>query len=606
VRFAINLIKPMLDGFMARLAMDPINWYVAPATSDSADFDRAELGTDVLRYYQDVLGLRWIDEELTRWATLTGECFVKVVWDPYRGSEFGRFAASELGLTPEDFRRKYAELEELHTGDLCISPVPIFNVCWGPQGCEWDEKDWLLEEHDRSIAYVLERYKIKLDDIEPEAGETANRYYLSQVDRPKGETVRVRTLWVRRVRGVKGLEQGRHVCVVGRNKVVVNEPNPYQHGEIPFVRNFLLRVPGEPRGETFATDLLAPQLRLNVTVSQLIENQELMANPRIYVQRGSMQNLHEMYGRPGGIFEYDGSLPTHVPGLEMGRGAYLAIDQTIKFMQDIVRLHDVSQAKNPPQVRAARSIERLQERDDMHLAFYAARRRDLWARVGQMALQTLAQYATEERWIKILGQEDVWRTRRFTGDMLTGLQSGPGVNYFDVRVRTSGLPMSRMSRIEMLMALIERGALQPATNPQDRELMIETMELGYARRSFDPTRQDREIQRRRNELMAQGGYEPPRDFEDPDTLQDELNRFRKSPAFESIDAVRQRAFEQYQQEVIKMVAARQLKKQALVEQGAAEARAELRQVTPLAQQTLAPPLPANPGLPGLNGNGRFS
>ena len=77
------------------------------------------------------------------------------------------------------------------------------------------------------------------------------------------------------------------------------------------------------------------------------------------------------------------------------------------------------------------------------------------AEIGSWSLRLLAKYATEERLIRIVGQDGEIEAKTFKGTELAG-KPQPGVNYFDVEVQmASRLPLSQAARREMIIQLAQ-------------------------------------------------------------------------------------------------------------------------------------------------------
>jgi len=399
------------------------------------------------------------------------------------------------------------------------------------------------------------------------------------------------------------LTKGFHAVQVG-SKVIRKGQIPYQHGRVPICYNKFADVSGTPRGHTPVTDLLPLQADINRNISQQAENRELMANPVWLAPHGSIVDINEWTDRPGGIRTYRGNKPELVAGAAMPDQVNTQVAQAVRFAQDLIGLRDVSQAKNPPNVRSGRAILALREADDERLGVYAEARREFFADIGRLTLQTISQYVTEERLIRIMGEEDEGRVRRFTGSMLTGQSTGPGANYFDVIVETAGLSQSPAARQENVAALAQQGFLRPE-DPDHERIVFEV--LGFqreARYGLDKKRDSRETQRRRNEIMLHGGYEPPNLWERHETLLEELQMFMEKilsrPGMD--EQARNRVvpiFKQYEEAVIKLMAVRTLRLEMLTKSAIQEFMQSQGAPRQLTGGPRAPQLALDQPVPGL-------
>lgn len=606
VRLTYNMMRGLVDGFAAKMALDNIQLRCEPATDDMADFDSAQVRTKLLQYYQemfdgpgDISGVGGLSDEIDQYAILTGEAYGKVVWDADKGPSIGEYGAEDFKMSEEDYQKEFGkEIEDLRKGDISVTNIPLFNLHWGPAGVSFDEAEYVLEVYERSVAAVMERYGLKADDVSVENDKAIRIWRAGQTgasgsmeSERSDDIVLVKELWVKPNKAIKGLERGRH-CVAVSNKLQVNIKNPYKHQAIPIVRYPLMTVPGEPRGDTFVTDMIPVQASINRTVSQMAENRELMANPVWLARLGVIADISEWTSQAGGIRTYEGGeKPSLEQGAAMPNAVMMQLANDLKFLQDIVGLRDVSQGKNPPGVRSGRGIALLKESDDERLGRMVKRRRNFWRRVGELILATLEQYATEDRKIRICGEESGSETITYTGEMLKGDgDEESGFGRFDVRVEARGMPRSYSAKLEQLDRALERQALNPAEIPEDREIVLDILELGKSRQPLSTRRRAREMQHVRNRKMAEGEDVRPDIREDLETMLKELSLFRHQPFFPDLaDDVKQR-FNQYEDEATALMALRPIQREQVIQQALIQAG------------VLPPQGQAGPPQPGLTAN----
>lgn len=571
-RLVFNFTKTLVDSFVAKLGNDRIVLEVDPATDDVADASVARIQNAVLRYYHDQLHLDHVVSQADLWAAITGEAWVRVWWDPDAGEKLVDLE-EDLRLSQEDLKElfgdRFEDLEDsvLHSGDLAVTLVPVFQIVYGPSDAqELDQIDWLIETQEISVDQAVDVYGLKPSEIKAiPAGSEARTYGLpgQSMRTLHNEVVKVHHLWVRRSRRIKNLKDGRYVVVVG-DKVVHNGPNPYRHGKIPYVRMKFMESPSNYRGETWVTDLIAPQHDLNRAFSQFSEIRNRMAVPRWIAPAGSITDPRDWTNAAGVIAFYQGGRPPEqVPGGQIGASYFALVDRIMQLMRDISGIREISQARNPAGVRSGTMLSLLRESDDERMVPVARRRRIFWQEVGRLMLQTLRQFVTEQRVIRIVGDERSPETFRFTGNDLAG--NNPGVQYFDVRVRTTGLVGSRSVRMEQLRQLLETGALNPQ-NPEHARVIFDMVELGISSRDLDPEGRWRRLQERRNQMMSQGEFEPPQPYENHQALQSELNNFRASVFYQNLDDSRKQLFDQYDKMLLAAMVVRQQQVQLIAQQ----------------------------------------
>lgn len=540
VRLTYNLIQPTVQVMIAKLGNDAIQPEVMPATTDHADEERARLGTHVLRYYREYLSLAELEEQADTWAALAGESFVKVCWDPAAGDRVDlRSMAESIGVRTSALHRALdtgQTGDSMAIGDPAINIIPPFHVHWGPIHAPFEDAEWVIELHERSRAYVMERYGLDASDSDavssqavevyrPEASGSAG--HLRGFD--SRDRCLIAELWVKP--NQKCCPGGRHVVALAHGKVLLNTELPYQHGEIPIRRFVLERVPNQLHGRSPITDMIPPQADYNRAVSQATENRETMAQPVVYAEKGAPVDPESWNGVAGGLRLYKGgTAPKHEPGQGMPASVLVWAQRAQMAIQDLASVRDVSQAKVPASVKSGRAILALQEADNQRIGGIYKRRRRFWEHVYRLLLQVVVQYVREPRLVRIFGDENRMEVAKFEGESLVGEKVGAGADYYDVRVRTTGVPQSRAEQTERVAMALEAGLLDPK-DPAQRQMAMSLMELGDATGRLDPTKADRNLQQSEiRTMLADGKLVQPNWYDDDAMHQIELHRFLKSPA----------------------------------------------------------------------------
>lgn len=596
-----NLIMPYVDHQVAQLGMDRIIYDVLPASDDQDDVLTAESATQVLRSYQDVLGWEHLEEEVDLWQTLTGEAYVKVVWDPLLGQEIDL----EDVLGGRERATKYVSKKSKNTririGDLdvfCVDPRRIF---WGPRGAKFSDAEWVLEVNLRSRNELAERYDVDPDELSDGYLENVDLCFDDEMTGSglpwkgdDGENCATVELWRR---PCAALPDGFRSVSVGKT-VLRKGPIPYSHKTIPIRQFAMARVPGKASAESYVTQLIGPQSDFNRAMSQMVEIREGMSSPFFMARKGSIDNPSEWNGRAGGVRFFTGdSPPTPVQGSGAPSSMLAQLQRTEMAMQDIMGTHDVSRAKVPAGVKSGRAILALQERDDQRLARVRRRRAREFAEVGRLMLQTLAQYVTEPRLVRILGDDDTFTAKHFLGESLRGKNVGPGVDYYDVRVQVTGMPMSRTAQIDLMESLMQYGALDPKGSAKDRALVLEALNLQAVRRDWDPNKRDRQNATSENAMLMRGQWIEPRSFDDHEEHIREHEAHCKAGFFRGADVNTQLRFELHIRKHMELMARKALLPQQIMSEVVAAQQATERRSDGATQGPLPQGLPPQGALP---------
>lgn len=578
IRIVYNLLWAPTEALVAKLSSVGTGLTARPASTDIADYDASIIQGHVLGHYTDKFDWDVLTGRFDRDVVSCGETFVKVIWNPAAGDAYSEFKPDDLKMGLGEFKKLFGvdSVKGLHEGDVEIVPRNIFQIFWGPLGVAFEQADWVVEVCDRSKAYAAERYGLDPGDLESVFGSTARVWSrgmmgVQGVSERQGDSAKVRIaeLWVRANGAIPGLERGRHIVVVG-SKVPVNGANPYDHGQIPIVRYPLVYVTGEIRSSTWVTSALPMQRDCNQALGQACENRERVAHPRVWVQEGTLVDKNQLIGRSGGVVEHRGSqAPVERPVQDHHRAAVTALEVAKIGVDDLAGIRAVSQGRAGPSVRSAAQVSLLQNQDDERLTEVQKQRRRVHRRVGQFLLAVLHQFATEERTIRILGEETAPRTILFSREMLGPLNKPIRLDRYNVKVVPDMPPRSRGAMRTDLDTLITRGFLK-AENPDHEAFVFDTMQMGLARR--EPARRQRgiELQHERDRLMALGKYEPPRWYEPLMDMEAELRRFQSDAVFRQLSPERQALFLEYGEELIRQRVLGRVYQQTVIEHALAQ------------------------------------
>lgn len=248
----------------------------------------------------------------------------------------------------------------------------------------------------------------------------------------------------------------RHIILAG-GAVIVDERNPYEHGEIPHVLQFAHRVANECWCISFVENLLDPQKRLNKLDGIILENAGRMANAQWLVPVGSMDDPEaELSGEAGLVIEYKPLFgqphkPERISGEPLPAFVFQARMACIDDMDNISGEHDVSRGQQPTGVTAGVAIEALQQTGQIRLGPLIQNLETAIERFSRQRLALIQQYVREARSFRVSDEatgESIWVTLE-TDDIKQG---------WDLEiVAGSTLPKSRDARFREAAQLKELG-----------------------------------------------------------------------------------------------------------------------------------------------------
>src|SRR5262249_31230436 len=178
------------------------------------------------------------------------------------------------------------------------------------------------------------------------------------------------------------------------------EKFPVQDGQMPFT--FFQHIPNSMSvwPDSVMTHIRGPNLEIDKTVSQLIDNKDYMANPmwRIATQhkiRGEIKNV------AGSIVRYrhvpNIPPPEQIPGIQMPAQVENLLVGLRNQILDISGQSEVTRGNVPSGVRSGVAVAYLQEEDDTKIAPTIADMEESIALQGSLVLERFSQFYTFQR-----------------------------------------------------------------------------------------------------------------------------------------------------------------------------------------------------------------
>lgn len=542
VRLVANRLMPIVRKVVSKLLRARPEWVVIPATQEEEDQMIARIGAKVLHYYWRTHHLDKLIVKAATWMGCTGNVFMRVIWDPTKGAPVPIDEEQILAL-PEQYQ-EFAR-RGIFMGDLSFELVTPFELDPDPEALELEESTHILHTRARSLAYLEDRYGEVAEGITPDASDDSSlgRYWDKRVrtlsgpfgvgrqsEEAESYSVLTHSLWLR---PTPRYPQGIHVVVAG-GRVLQKGQLPHGLDEIPYVHLQEIPVPGRFWATCALEQAIPLQSEYNTGRSRLCEVRNLMAKPKWLVPRGSGVGDHQLTSEAGEkvLFNYP-YRPEQVNIAPPGEIHYRLLEYALKDIEDGSAQHEVTQARAPSGVRSGTAIAQLQEQDDQMLAPTFLTFEHAFSRLGAMALKLLAQNATEDRILSIVGKDKEIETMVFSGKNLLGQNADkPGVDYFDVECQMgSQLPLSRQGRIDYVVQLVNSKILDPVG---DRKLILRALELGTEEPVFNEEQLDRQTARRENLQLTQGMMVMTNDWDNDEVHLEEHTRYEKQPEFQKL------------------------------------------------------------------------
>ena len=545
VMFTDNRILGIIRTEIAKLTKNRPAFTATPQTGENEDVDAAQLSERVLDYL-------WLEHRLAArqraallWARVCAAGFWKLYWDSAAGDSVEVLAGPDnRALLGQDGRPVRADalggavpeglkVKKVAKGEVCVEVRSPFELLPDPLAEEGglDDCEWLIEESVRSVDYVKERYDTELQpDADAVAGVAESRMPAFGQNREESGSgsykgVRIREYWHRRS---SQHPNGRRAVWAG-DQLLAEEDNPY--GDLPYVMFKGLEVPGRFWPTSTVEQLRGPQAELNKTRSQIRENAARFGNPSLLKARTA--NVRHT-GVPGEEVLFDAtlgpdSIPRYLQPPEMPAYVQTELDRMSESFREISGQHEVTQGQVPAGITAASAINLLQEQDETRLSPDVAELEHTLALAGSKLLDLVARYYTDERTMKLAGEDGAWDIFEFRGAMLKGN------THVEVQAG-SALPRSKAAKqaamTETLNLVLQYGL---DVKPRDLRKFLRDYEVGGLESLFsDLTETERQVNRE-NYRLARGDQVNINSYDDDEVHLEGHEEYQRSARYERMD-----------------------------------------------------------------------
>jgi hypothetical protein len=494
------------------------------ANSDEpVDISAAKVGRSALDYAEWKFKLKKIRKNALWWMIQTGLGAVYVGWD-YLNDKAGFIEAiidpstseptfdpsrtTELKKMMEDGVITDLQKERYPLGEIEVKVYSPFQLLPDETKTEFEEIQDLIVSDVADIDVLIGMYgHRKTKNLRPDSNlvlGSVERRMMARAGVPGGlgdkaatieNGVQVHTYWLlpNVFRGNEFLKHGKMVRWTADRKVLeIANTFPFQDGRMPFA--FFQHIPTSASiwPDCIMNHIRGPNLEIDKTVSQLIDNKDYMANPMWIVAnqhkiRGEVKNV------AGGMLRYrhvpNIPPPAPVQGMQMPQQVEQILTGLREQILDISGQSEVARGRVPQGARSGVAVAYMQEEDDTKIAPTVENMEDAIAYKGSLFLERFSQFYVFERILRFYRRDGMFDVRRFKGADLK--------NNTDVVSQSgSAMPKSKAAKQQYTLELISLGVLK---DPHKIEQMLE---LGHG----EPDDTDKAIAQanRENETMLHG------------------------------------------------------------------------------------------------------
>jgi len=546
VQYTANRIMPVVRTEQAKVLRNKLAQTVVPASSEDSDLRAARIGDKVAQWLEYELDLQDVDQEAVLWALITRIGFVVPTWDTQAGEVVGKDKKGDV-----------------HEGQPRVDVCSVFDVVWDMSTSKWSDVRWVGVERVRSVEYVKQVFDV---DVSPEESLLVSNVFdgklsmlttdgLNVGTQEVKDCVRLRTLWQA---PCPEFPKGRTLMTANGRELYQDEDIGFgeedkTNREIPVFPLIHIRIPGRVIGTSVVEQLMPVQREYNTSRSQIIENKNLMSNPKWLVEANSIPG-QEITREGGQVIHYTAGANPPVMTQPRGLGPEVNnnIERCLEEFQFISGQREVSHGSTPTGVTAGVAIQLLQEQDDTQLA-PTIQQYARWKRRYMSYLLKMVRFKfSEERTIKLVGKNKKNDTITFRGSQLTSTD----IRYEDI----SATSMTKAAKQSFVIELVNSGVLNAQ---EDKDLIIRMLEMGITDELYDGMEIDV------NQAITENGFwarqdmnTPTRDFYNHEVHVAQHNKFRKGDEYESLPPEMQELVDLHVQEHMEYIMAEAMAQQA--------------------------------------------
>lgn len=382
-RVTINMILNIYRNIQARLSVAYPSMTVLPASPSTEDIQRAEAAETLLRYYWHTNDMKDVISEALEWLLLTGNAAFHTFYDPKTRR------VTTTALSPYD----------VHFESGSTSPA---------------ESEWVAISHVISRKALKRSYPEHAELIQKSAA-TPTHLHQTLYQRASGTEGaelkdRLEVFEVYTKDGNMGMLLGSDWLYKGRW--------PTHKSPISFVR--YTNIPGRLWGIGLVEPLIELQVMYNKGRSQVMQNAELMGNPKWLVPKSSGVGKDALSdSRPGEKVVYNataGPAPQQITAGALPAYVLDNIRQLSAEMLDVAGVHSTSLGKRAIGIESGAAIESLASRDSQQLQVTQQNLEKAMIEVSTCILEMCKKYYNEPRMMRMMDEAGrvVHKTLRVT------------------------------------------------------------------------------------------------------------------------------------------------------------------------------------------------
>lgn len=473
INLMINLSRTLSRAANVLATGSKPTYSARPRAYDASTTELVEIGNAIFDQAMEKGGVSQALIDGMEIQDVMGDAVIAVLWDSQMGDVIGTDPQTGALMRDGDVR------VEMFRADQVIRDTGVTN----------GEHDWIILARTYNRWSLAAQYPAWADTIvnAPSGDLTDSAFSLrwemnpKNIDSDSDQIVAYEFYH----RATAALPQGR-ACIVVGGDAISDGPNPYE-GKLPIAWVMAYRDVGTAFGYPSMRDTIALQTALDACISQAVTIQENYGMPVFAVQAGQQVDVEIAQGTK---LVTSASVPTPADRQGNGAAAAIAMGQFIQSMMLALRSMNETSIGAGSTSASGASIAQQQQQTIANNGGVIGTYLRAFGEVMTMYLERMQRFATTERVVHVVGQNNASKVVRFKGETLQALGG------IDVEMGSGGMRASQM-RHQIMTDLLKAGLIS------DPEVALQMFSTGRLEPAFDgPRANEACIERENVELQA--------------------------------------------------------------------------------------------------------
>lgn len=558
IRRTINKVKPIVQHVTAILVKDHIRFSCSAATADIDDLFSGEAAKAGLEHYWRRLRMDRVLPATFKLAAITGTCAHELEWDEFTGPKAAQQGLGSRALVgsvqmPDGVGPGGQLYAGKPGGSHRINILTLFNLVPDPKATGDDDGEALFVDREASIQWLRERFPEAAPYLrsEPIGASNIGLHYLQRFQAMASrfhwgghthydrDSCLLKTLYLpRSARYPRG-----RMLLVANHTLLADVPNPIYPEDptrpIPKQRwpVFIYRHDWDGVsfwGRGLVPDLIDLQRTINELASKATAIVFAMASPKYVAIK---HNEIRLTDKPGEVVRVPANFDvnravTVLRGGELPQSLNGLIALFDEWMREIAGIREATMGEAPSARSSGVQLDILRAQDAGRLEPTKDSHYDVLSDECAYLLALVQRYVPDEDLVRISGTNHATAVRLF--------RSADTLDQTDVRIVVdTRMPDDAIGRANVLKTLRDGGFLTPESDPHDKQLGLELMDVGAVKRFQEDRRADLTKAERENMTMESGL--PPRPSEIDNHLVHFVAHanFMKTERYEGLDLATQ-------------------------------------------------------------------